>query len=141
MGLPLNLNKNDRFPPEGSIGDFSPHLSFSPSKTIRVSFCTGFVHRVLFVHHEPIVVDRVARKTNNDLTPPGLGGCFPATFPRLLSNLQRADFLTLSFAQSGFRTMEEPQTSAASTLSSNCIVLLLEEKIGGPLQNWGLDTT
>jgi hypothetical protein len=63
MGLPLNLNKNDRFPPEGSIGDFSPHLSFSPSKTIRVSFCTGFVHRVLFVHHEPIVVDRVARKT------------------------------------------------------------------------------
>lgn len=44
-------------------------------------------------------------------------------------------------AQSGFRTMEEPQTSAASTLSSNCIVLLLEEKIGGPLQNWGLDTT
>lgn len=93
----MNLDKNDYFPPQGSIGDFSPHLSFNPSKTIRVSLCTDFVHRVLVVHHEPIVVDRVARKTKNDLTPPGYLGCFPATFPHLISNFSRAEFLTLSF--------------------------------------------
>ena len=58
----MDLEKNYYFSPKWSIGDFSHYFSICPSKTIRVSVCTGIGQCVLFVHSEPIGLGHVAKK-------------------------------------------------------------------------------
>lgn len=138
MGLTFTNGKNGLLGLIESIGDFSPHLSFSPSKTIRVSSRTGFVHSVLVVHNGPIIVLERGDKNKNDLTLPGYMGPFAATFSPLHSNLQRRQLKTLSFL---YTTMREFHSAASKSFFLISVVLFVEEKGGMPFKNWLLNTS